>query len=102
MTNGGYKIIDLEGLELIRNKSNPNTDFFEKIERAEKNGKPILLTNVKFKTEGDEYDYIEITIPLFIQIVKDVNVVTPSNSSYIFILPNGITGTITNTSITVS
>lgn len=101
MTNGGYKIIDLEGLELIRNKSNPNTDFFEKIEKAKKSGKPILINNVKFISEDNEAMYSKIETPLFLQVISVVDAIMNS-TSYVFILPNGITGTITNESITIS
>lgn len=101
MTNGGYKIIDLEGLELIRNEVNPNTEVFEKIEKAKKSGKPILINNVKFISDDNPAMYSEIETPLFLQIISVVDAAMGS-TSYVFILPNSITGTITNTSITVS
>ena len=101
MTNGGYKIIDLEGLELIRNEVNPNTEVFEKIEKAKKSGKPILINNVKFISDDNPAMYSEIETPLFLQIISEVDAAMGS-TSYVFILPNSITGTITNTSITVS
>ena len=100
MTNGGYKTIDLDGINLTRNKSNPNTDFFEKIEKAKKSGKPILINNVRFTPDVNSTTYSEISSPIFLQIISVVN--TESNTtSYEFILPNGITGTITNEAIIV-
>ena len=100
MTNGGYKIIDFEGLELKTNKSNTNTEIFDRIAKASKSGKPILINNVKFISEGNSGTYSEVSTPIFFQLVS---IVTNNEiTAYSFILPNNITGTITKESITIN
>ena len=101
MTNGGYKIIDFEGLELERNKENPNSEIFDKITKASKSGKPLLITNVKFVSEDNADSYSEVSTPVFFQVISVIDAIKNS-VSYVFILPNGITGTITSTSIAVN
>lgn len=100
MTNGGYKIIDFEGLELKTKKSNPNTEIFDRISKASKSGKPILINNVKFTSETNSGTYSEVSTPIFFQLIS---IVTNNEiTAYSFSLPNNITGTITNESITIN
>lgn len=93
MTNGGYKILDFSGEEIVRGTSdNPlKTDAISAIKKAESSGKPILITNLKFMQvnpgSSPSLD-TEISVPLFLNVCK-------TESGYVFILPNGITGTIT-------
>lgn len=93
MTNGGYKILDLNGEEIVRGEINfqLKTDVISVIKKAESSGKPILLSNVKIiNTSGSEpiIDF-EVTVPIFINICK-----IPVSASYVFDLPNGITASI--------
>ena len=99
MTNGGYKILDFEGERIGRGSLGAmlKTDVYEAIKKAESSGKPLLINNIVFTTTvgGDEVD-TEITVPVFFNVAK-------ISEGYVFILPNGITGTILEgNSITVS
>ena len=100
MTNGGYKILDFEGERIGRGSlgATLKTNAYEAIKKAESSGKPLLITNVVFTTSaGGEGDIdTEITVPVFFNIAK-------TSDGYVFILPNGIIGTIIEgNSITVS
>lgn len=90
MTNGGYKILDLNGEEIVRGEINfqLKTDVISVIKKAESSGKPILLSNVKIVRDSTHTIDMEITIPIFINICKI------PGSGYTFDLPNGITASI--------
>ena len=100
MTNGGYKILDFNGEEIIRGMEDTQltTDAISAIKKAESSGKPILITNLKFVqiNSSTTSSITEISIPVFFNVCK-------TEGGYVFTLPNGITGTITEeNSITVS
>lgn len=93
MTNGGYKILDLKGEEIVLESESPllSIDVISVIKKAESSGKPILISNVKFmKVNPGSTPLLdtEITVPVFFNICK-------TSDGYAFILPNGITGIIT-------
>lgn len=103
MVNGGYKIIDLEGIILKKSTQQQVEGLYERVEKASKSGKPILINNFKIfpKDNNNPTTYTEVTTPIFLQIVKVVNTTSPNLSGYKFTIPNEITATITSESITV-